>query len=65
MPFTYIIYSTKLDKYYVGACTDLERRLYEHITGLSNYLYLLTDDPMQAFYFHFSGRILTLKSNNK
>ena len=46
MPFTYIIYSTKLDKYYVGACTDLERRLYEHITGLSNNLYLLTDDPM-------------------
>ena len=59
MPFTYIIYSAKPDKYYVGACTDLERRLYEHITGLSNNLYLLTDDPMQAFYFHFSGRILT------
>ena len=37
MPFTYIIYSAKLDKYYVGACTDLERRLYEHNIGHSKF----------------------------
>ena len=30
MPFVYIIYSKNLNKYYVGACTDLDRRLYEH-----------------------------------
>ena len=30
MPFVYILYSVKLKKYYVGACTDLDRRLYEH-----------------------------------
>ena len=30
MPYTYIIFSVKLIKYYVGACTDMERRLYEH-----------------------------------
>ena len=33
MPFVYFIYSQKLNKYYVGACTDIERRLYEHNIG--------------------------------
>ena len=37
MPFTYILYSSKLDKYYVGACTNLERRLYEHNIGHSKF----------------------------
>ncbi|MES2850621.1 MAG: GIY-YIG nuclease family protein [Bacteroidota bacterium] len=37
MPFTYIIYSSKHNKYYVGACTDLERRLYEHNIGHSKF----------------------------
>ena len=29
MPCVYIIYSEKLNKFYVGACTDIERRLYQ------------------------------------
>ncbi|MBR2647622.1 MAG: GIY-YIG nuclease family protein [Sediminibacterium sp.] len=33
MPYLYIIYSEKLNKYYVGAYIDLERRLYEHNIG--------------------------------
>ena len=37
MPYTYILFSEKLNKYYVGACTDLERRLYEHNIGHSKY----------------------------
>jgi len=37
MPFVYILYSPKLNKYYVGACTDLERRLYEHNIGHSKF----------------------------
>jgi len=37
MPHTYIIYSEKLNKYYVGACTNLERRLYEHNIGHSKF----------------------------
>ena len=37
MPNIYIIYSNKLDKYYVGACIDLERRLYEHNIGHSKF----------------------------
>ena len=37
MPYTYILYSAKLNKYYVGACIDLERRLYEHNIGHSKF----------------------------
>ena len=37
MPVTYIIYSAKLDKYYIGACIDFERRFYEHHTGHSKF----------------------------
>ena len=37
MPYTYILYSTKLNKYYVGACVDLKRRLNEHNIGHSKY----------------------------
>ncbi len=37
MPYTYIIFSVKLNKYYVGACTDLDRRLYEHNIGHSKF----------------------------
>ncbi|MCZ2458741.1 MAG: GIY-YIG nuclease family protein [Chitinophagales bacterium] len=37
MPFTYILYSEKLDKYYIGACINIERRLYEHNLGHSKF----------------------------
>ena len=37
MPNVYVIYSQKLNRYYVGACTDLERRLYEHNIGHSKF----------------------------
>ena len=37
MAFVYIIYSEKINKYYVGACTDLQRRLYEYNIGHSKF----------------------------
>jgi putative endonuclease len=37
MPFMYILFSEKLNKYYVGACIDMERRLYEHNIGHSKF----------------------------
>ena len=37
MAYVYIIYSAKVNKYYVGACTNLERRLYEHNIGHSTF----------------------------
>jgi putative endonuclease len=44
MPYVYIVYSEKLNKYYVGACTDIERRLYEHNIGHSKF-------TSQGFYW--------------
>ena len=37
MPFTYILYSSRLDKFYIGACTDMSRRLHEHNIGHSKF----------------------------
>ncbi len=37
MGYMYILYSEKLKKYYVGACLNLERRLYEHNIGHSKF----------------------------
>jgi putative endonuclease len=37
MAWVYILYSRKIDKYYVGACKDLDRRLYEPNLGHSKF----------------------------
>lgn len=37
MPFTYILYSAKLNKYHLGACLELSRRMYEHNIGRSRF----------------------------
>ena len=37
MASLYIFFSGKLNKYYVGACNDLDRRLYEHNLGHSKF----------------------------
>ncbi|MFS8083481.1 MAG: GIY-YIG nuclease family protein, partial [Ginsengibacter sp.] len=48
MPHCYILFSEKLNKYYVGACIDLERRLYEHNIGHSKFTSLGT--PWKIVY---------------
>ncbi|MBL7739595.1 MAG: GIY-YIG nuclease family protein [Chitinophagaceae bacterium] len=35
--FVYIIYSQKLDKYYIGYTSDLQKRLSEHNSGFSSF----------------------------
>ena len=37
MPVTYILFSSKLQKHYIGACTDIDRRLHEHNNGHSKF----------------------------
>ena len=37
MFYTYIIYSTTNDKYYIGQCEDLEKRLSDHNNSRSAY----------------------------
>ena len=48
MPFMYILFSEKLNKYYIGACVDMERRLYEHNIGHSKFTSLGV--PWQIVY---------------
>ncbi|NCX94811.1 MAG: GIY-YIG nuclease family protein [Chitinophagia bacterium] len=48
MAFVYILFSAKLNKYYVGACTNLERRLYEHNIGHSTFT--ATGTPWELKY---------------
>jgi putative endonuclease len=33
----YVLFSQKLNKYYVGSCVDFQRRLYQHNTGQSRF----------------------------
>ena len=44
----YILYSEKLNKYYVGACIDMGRRLYEHNIGHSKFT--STGTPWKLVY---------------
>jgi len=37
MAWVYILYSKKINKYYVGACIDFDRRFYEHNLGHSKF----------------------------
>ena len=48
MPLTYILYSEKLNKYYIGACAKIERRLYEHNIGHSKFTSIGT--PWKIIY---------------
>jgi putative endonuclease len=47
--YCYIIYSRKLDKYYVGQTEDLESRLSDHNSGISVYTSKASD--WQLMYF--------------
>jgi putative endonuclease len=47
--YCYIIYSRKLDKYYVGQTEDLESRLSDHNAGISVYTSKASD--WQLMYF--------------
>ena len=44
----YILFSKKLNKYYVGACINLSRRIYEHNIGHSKFT--STGTPWELVY---------------
>lgn len=46
MPCMYILYSEKLDQYYIGACIDVDRKLYQHNNGHTKF----TGLPWQHLY---------------
>ncbi|MFV0604577.1 MAG: GIY-YIG nuclease family protein [Niabella sp.] len=43
MFYVYILYSQKLDRFYVGYTADIEKRLTEHRSGISTYTSKATD----------------------
>jgi putative endonuclease len=63
MPFTYILISEKLNKYYIGACIDLERRLYEHNIGHSRFT--STGIPWKTVYKEEYPTLMEAKKREK
>ena len=43
MFYVYIIYSQASDKYYVGSCENIEKRLSDHLNSRSNYTKMAKD----------------------
>jgi len=63
MAFVYILYSAKVNKYYIGACTNLERRLYEHNIGHSTFT--ATGIPWELKYTEQFGSLAEAKKREK
>jgi putative endonuclease len=51
MYVTYIIYSSKIKKYYTGQTSDLDRRLAEHNRGKTSFL--ASGLPWKLIYFKY------------
>ncbi|MCP2028030.1 putative endonuclease [Flavobacterium sp. HSC-32F16] len=49
MFYIYIIYSKTLDKYYIGSCQDIERRLQDHLNGRSTFTKTAKDWELKYF----------------
>jgi len=56
----YIIYSTSLDKYYIGYTSNLEKRLLEHNGGISDYT-SKASDWLLKYSESFPSRELAMK----
>ena len=53
--FCYILYSLKLNKYYVGSTTDIERRMKEHNRGKEKFT--RTSSPWRLVYKEEYGEL--------
>jgi putative endonuclease len=62
--FTYILYSQKLGKYYIGSTNDLKRRLADHNRGKTAYAKI--GMPWQLKYFEvFESKVLAVRRENE
>jgi putative endonuclease len=60
MHITYILYSSKIDKFYTGQTMDLDRRLEEHNRGKTSFS--ATGMPWQIVFFKvFKSRTEAMK----
>ena len=49
MFYTYIIYSSAINKYYVGSCQDVHQRLQDHLNSRSKYTKVAKDWELKYF----------------
>lgn len=49
MYYIYIIYSTTLNKYYVGSCQNVEERLQDHLNSRSKFTKVTKDWKLEYF----------------
>ena len=49
MFYIYIIYSTALNKYYVGSCQDVTQRIQDHLNSRSKYTKVAKDWELKCF----------------
>ncbi len=64
MWFTYILYSNKINKYYVGYTSDLELRILRHNSGWGKYSSRGT--PWKLVYFEkFASKSEAIKRENQ
>ncbi len=64
MWFTYILYSNKINKYYVGYTSDLELRILRHNSGWGKYSSRGT--PWELVYFEkFASKSEAIKRENQ
>lgn len=54
MATVYILYSQKIDHYYVGSCLDLKARMEEHLTGKMDFAFTKKSDDW-IVYFELSN----------
>ena len=59
MAWVYILFSKKINKYYVGACKELDRRLYEHNIGRSKFT--STGMPWELVFSEKHGDLVVAK----
>ncbi|WP_163410047.1 GIY-YIG nuclease family protein [Flavobacterium ajazii] len=49
MFYTYILYSETLDKYYIGSCENIQKRLNDHLNGRSTFTKTAKDWVLKYF----------------
>ncbi|MBI3520702.1 MAG: GIY-YIG nuclease family protein [Bacteroidetes bacterium] len=64
MFYIYILYSQKVDKYYVGQTEDIEGRLISHKTGISKYT-SISDDWILVYKESFNTRNEAIRRENE
>ncbi|MFM7472693.1 MAG: GIY-YIG nuclease family protein [Crocinitomicaceae bacterium] len=50
MQTVYILYSQKINQYYIGSCLDLEKRLAEHLSAKMDVAFTKRSDDWDVYF---------------